>query len=348
MSSMARNATATLLASARSLAPMIACALIAWPSWADLAPGDYEGSFRYEDHDRSYVFRVPTGYDGSASVPLVLDLHGHGSFGTQQKLISGYADLADAEGFVVAHPDGIPNEGSDGNGWNTEVCCGTAAATGVDDVGFLKLLAGVIAEQVHIDASRIYATGLSNGGALSHRLGCEESDFFAAVAPLAFPVPYVDYADCQPEQPQPVQLTMGLTDTVVSYAGAVPSFEHWRDVNGCVDEAETTFMQGAASCETHDDCDGGVVVMLCSVVGNDFTGTILEELSGHVLYSNLDRVNVAREGWAFLSSFQQIPPPVLVPEPGAMAQGVAVLVGLSALTRSRRRNGRTEPVGAAA
>jgi poly(3-hydroxybutyrate) depolymerase len=341
MGASVRIAAASLQTRACSLATVIACFLVASPSRADvLAPGDYEGSFRYQGHDRTYEFRVPTGYDGSASVPLVLDLHGFGSFGGQQKLVSGYANLADAEGFVVAHPDGIPNAQSEGNAWNIESCCGTASALDVDDVGFLKVLAGVIAEQIAIDPSRIYATGLSNGGGMSHRLGCEGADFFAAVAPMAFPIPYFDAADCQPVQPQPVQLTMGLTDTVVPYAGAVPSFEYWRDVNGCVDPAETTFMQGAASCDTHDQCEGGVVVTLCSVVGRDFTGTLLEDVSGHLLYANEDGVDLARESWAFLSGFQQVPPPVLVPEPGSVAQGVTVLMCLSALIRSRARRRR--------
>jgi polyhydroxybutyrate depolymerase len=36
-----------------------------------------------------------------------------------------------------------------------------------------------------IDAKRIYATGLSNGGAMAHLLGCRAADLFAATAPVS-------------------------------------------------------------------------------------------------------------------------------------------------------------------
>lgn len=36
-----------------------------------------------------------------------------------------------------------------------------------------------------VDARRVYATGLSNGGVMAHRPGCELSDRIAAIAPVA-------------------------------------------------------------------------------------------------------------------------------------------------------------------
>jgi polyhydroxybutyrate depolymerase len=45
---------------------------------------------------RSYLLHVATGYDGSAPVPLVVDLHGLGSNAIQQAGISGMGRVADA------------------------------------------------------------------------------------------------------------------------------------------------------------------------------------------------------------------------------------------------------------
>jgi polyhydroxybutyrate depolymerase len=37
----------------------------------------------------------------------------------------------------------------------------------------------------NVDQKRIFATGLSNGGIMTHRVGCELSGVFAAIAPVA-------------------------------------------------------------------------------------------------------------------------------------------------------------------
>jgi polyhydroxybutyrate depolymerase len=55
----------------------------------------------------------------------------------------------------------------------------------IDDVGFVRALIDKLAENFPIDRRRIYATGMSNGGMMAHRLAAEASDIIAAVAPVA-------------------------------------------------------------------------------------------------------------------------------------------------------------------
>ena len=300
-----------------------------------LEPGNYFRTLTFEGRERAYRFRVPAGYDGSAPVPLVLDLHGAGSTAFAQAFISGYAELADSEGFVVAQPDGF------GNTWNGGTCCGESVALGLDSIGFLKKVAGLINDELEVDASRIYATGLSNGGAMSHRLACDAADFVAAVAPVAFGVPFLPFSGCMPSRPISVHMTMGLTDTVVSYAIAVPSFEYWREVNGCAGGAPDLVVHGNEGiCETYSDCDDGVDVSLCSVVGDDFAGTPLEDLAGHVPYAN-DDFDIALEGWTQMSQYVTDPPPVLVPEPAVPhGQVSALLCVVAAVRRAGHRRDR--------
>jgi len=293
-----------------------------------LAPGDHERSFVYDGLERSYDLQVPESYDGTP-LPLVIDIHGFGSAPWQQKAISGYRLIAQEEGFLVAHPAGISAS------WNGGICCGVAASTNLDDVGFLKTLAGDIADAVAVDASRIYATGLSNGGAMSHRLGCEAEDFFAAIAPAAFPVPFNPRAGCAPQRPMPIHFSMGRTDTVVSYASAEPSRDHWLSVNGCGTKPDATFESGLARCDTYRECDDGVEVEFCSVVGDDFAGGPLEGFAGHILYINPD-VDIAVRGWALMSKYTTDPAPVLAPEPAVPLLGVAVVATLAPLARRRR------------
>ncbi|MEA2697734.1 MAG: polyhydroxybutyrate depolymerase, partial [Myxococcales bacterium] len=52
---------------------------------------------------REYIVYVPTSYDGSQRVPLVLDIHGLTSNATEQQLISGWRQKADATGFIVVY-----------------------------------------------------------------------------------------------------------------------------------------------------------------------------------------------------------------------------------------------------
>ncbi len=67
--------------------------------------------------------------------------------------------------------------------WNGGTCCGQAASAGLDDVALVRaIFAAEVVKHVNVDLGRVYATGLSNGGYLSYRLGCEASDLFTAVA----------------------------------------------------------------------------------------------------------------------------------------------------------------------
>ena len=125
-----------------------------------------------------------------------------------------------------------------------------------------------------IDATRVYVTGMSNGGFMSHRLACEAADVFAAAAPVAG-VLGIPPEDCNPSRPIPVLHVHGTADTLVPYDGdttlgfvSVPeTFDGWSMRDGCTDEAMVTFTQDDVSCQSHSACDAGVAITLCSVDG---------------------------------------------------------------------------------
>jgi len=54
----------------------------------------------------------------------------------------------------------------------------------VDDVGFLIAMLDTIAAAYPVDAKRVFATGMSNGAMMSHRLARERADRIAAIAPV--------------------------------------------------------------------------------------------------------------------------------------------------------------------
>ena len=219
----------------------------------------------FDGSSRSYELHVPASYDGSTPTPLTLNFHGLTSDGPGQRSFSDMDRVADAHGFVVAYPNGIANS------WNAGLCCEPAASEGIDDVGFARAVIDDLAERGCIDLNRVYATGMSNGAHLSHRLACEATDVIAAIAPVAG-VPLI--TDCNPSRPIAVMHFHGTDDVIVPYDGSRPGYpsvpdthDGWAARNGCTDEPIITFDNNTVTCETYDNCDGGVIVTLCTAKG---------------------------------------------------------------------------------
>jgi polyhydroxybutyrate depolymerase len=237
---------------------------------AALEPGEHVGStFDHDGVARTYDLYVPAAYDGTRRLPLVFNLHGLTSNPWQQAFLSQMNAFADEHDVIVVYPAGL------GASWNAGVCCGDAMTQARDDVGFIRALAAELQATLCVDPSRTYATGMSNGGFLSHRLACEASDVFAAIAPVAG-VLGIPPDDCRPARPIPVMHFHGTQDVLVPYEGSEllgfvsvsQTFEGWAARNGCTDAPEITFEQGDVSCATHDECDEDVEVTLCTAEGD--------------------------------------------------------------------------------
>jgi len=273
-----------------------------------LTPGDHRRTLELGGYSRIYDLHIPPGYDGRTAVPLVLDFHGFSDNPTDLAGFSGWRSLANSAGFIVAYPLGLFGQpdapevdtphGPSFNGGPR--CCGWAASKRIDDVGFARALVQAVAAEANIDRTRVYATGFSNGGYMSSRLGCEAADLFAAVAPVEGFIGLFPLSQCQPSRPIPVIEFAGLHDPGAPYPGlSTDSFARWRDVGGCGsgppdDRADF----GTSYCETYRNCSAGVQVELCSIEASQ-----VSPLPGHALYFNPD-LDVTRTAWAFLSQFR--------------------------------------------
>ena len=138
--------------------------------------GTTHGTLRVGGLSRSYRLYVPR---ASGPLALVVALHGGLGNGDQLADTSQFEPLAEREGFAVVFPDGV------GATWNAGACCGGAVNRKIDDVVFLRALADEIADEVPIDRTRIFAVGHSNGAMMAFRLGCEASDVFSKIVPVA-------------------------------------------------------------------------------------------------------------------------------------------------------------------
>ncbi|MFW2387879.1 MAG: alpha/beta hydrolase family esterase [Polyangiales bacterium] len=223
------------------------------------------------EHDgvtRSYELHLPPGYDGTTALPLVLNFHGFTSNGLGQQSSTNMDLTADREGFIVAYPNGLDVS------WNAGLCCGRSATDDVDDVGFTRAMIDDIGARGCIDESRVYATGMSNGGFFSHRLACEAADVIAAVAPVAG-VLGIEEEACAPSRPIPIIHLHGTGDTLVPYEGGglanslsvEDSTEGWLDRNGCTGERDVSYEEGDATCVTYAKCQGDASVTVCTIEG---------------------------------------------------------------------------------
>jgi len=135
--------------------------------------------------ERHYVVRVPPdAIQTTAAVPLVLVLHGGGGNAEVTERMTGFSHKAAREGFIVVYPEGTGGFTRKLLTWNAGHCCGYAMEQKIDDVGFISVLLHKLIQEYPVDSARIYVTGMSNGGMMTHRLGIELSDRFAAIAHL--------------------------------------------------------------------------------------------------------------------------------------------------------------------
>jgi polyhydroxybutyrate depolymerase len=217
-------------------------------------------------HDRTYRLYKPKGLPASASLVVML----HGGFGTdaQAERSYGWDELADSSKFVVAYPDGL------NRAWNVNGggCCGRPAKQGIDDVGFITAAIADIKRNVSIDASRVYATGMSNGGMMSYTLACD-TGIFAAIGPVSG----TQLDPCRSPHPVSVMTIHGTKDPLVPYGGGpgrgfahingppVPeSNAFWRKVDQCQTPVETT---GGSVTTSTAGCPDNRSVVLITVDG---------------------------------------------------------------------------------
>ncbi len=228
------------------------------------APASGERTLTLEGTERSYLLHVPAGYDPARPWPVVLNFHGRtaASIGKASTLHAGLSqmnDKADSAGFVVLTPQGL-REPDGAQTWNAGQCC--AADRTRDDVGFVDAMLDQASAALCIDAKRIYAAGLSNGGFLASRLACERADRIAAVAPVAAGNVFLA---CNPSRAISVMSFHGTADGVVPYAPAVQTTMDWVERNGCQAVPTETFRNGDSHCDTYAACAGGAEVVQCTV-----------------------------------------------------------------------------------
>lgn len=200
--------------------------------------------------------------------PLVVMLHGGFGSADQAERSYGWDAEADAGHFLVAYPDGLDKAWNTGGG-----CCGRPGRTNVDDIGFLAQLVADVGNVVPVDHSRVYATGISNGGIMAYTLACATT-LFAAIGPDSA----TQLSSCPRPAPVSVIHIHGTADRNIPYDGSPgqgiarihgPAVEdlnaRWRATDQC---AEPTVTSAADPVTTSIAlCPDGRAVELVTIAG---------------------------------------------------------------------------------
>lgn len=194
------------------------------------SPGDYQQSIVVDNRERAYILHIPAAFDPNKSYPLIMGFHGGGGSGQKFSRQTKFNVYADREGFIAVYPDGIEHNWNDGRGTTD------AEKLGVDDVKLVRTLTEHLKGELPIDAKRVYATGVSNGGIFSQRLACEMPDVFAAIGSDVGPIAANIAPKCNPSKPISVAAIQGTADPLIPInGGAVEGGD-----GGLVESAENT------------------------------------------------------------------------------------------------------------
>ncbi len=168
---------------------------------------------------RRYAMYVPP---GSATRPLLVAMHGGGGNARIQASSTLLSRLGAQQGVLIAYLEGSGVIQT----FNAGNCCGAAQTQNVDDVAFVSAVLTDVSSAFAVDANKIFATGFSNGGMMSHRLACALANRMSGIAAVGGASGQFDrdgnvYYACTPARPIRVLHLHATNDRNYPYAGGV-------------------------------------------------------------------------------------------------------------------------------
>ena len=269
--------------------------------------GDTVISLSYGGISRSSILYVPANYNSAKAYPLILAFHGSGGTGAEMENITAFDALADQYGFLVAYPE------SNGSNW---VITGTN-----NDVGFATALLPAIEASYHVDPTRVYAAGYSQGATLSHQIGFCQGNLVAGIGNAAMDL----WTASQTCKPSPTLLYVkfhGTADPVIPYTGLVgPSqtslsapatAQFLAQVDNCANQSSptTTYFpdtlnNGSSQTDFKSiwpSCPNGVSVTFYSITGGGHTWPGGTQRSDSTMGLTSQGVNASQILWTAFST----------------------------------------------
>ena len=248
--------------------------------------------------NREYVLYIPNSYDGTSSVPLMLNFHGFGGSASDYMQEADMRSLAEADTFILIYPQGSCLDGL--SHWNA--CpLGGDNKSDADDFGFVEAIINEISSQYNVDMERIYAAGYSNGGMMAYGLANYKSNLVAAVASVSGVM-----LECtgSTSHPMPVVHLHGTSDGVLPYNGssdwnsAQSTLDYWINFNNTITTPTVSIdNSGGMSIEhyVYDQGDSSVSVEHYKFIGGDhvwFSATYQGQNTSELVWNFVSRYDI--------------------------------------------------------
>ena len=248
--------------------------------------------------NREYVLYIPNSYDGTSSVPLMLNFHGFGGSASDYMQEADMRSLAEANTFIIIYPQGSCLDGL--SHWNA--CpSGGDNKSDADDFGFVEAIINEISSQYNVDMERIYAAGYSNGGMMAYGLANYKSNLVAAVASVSGVM-----LECtgSTSHPMPVVHLHGTSDGVLPYNGssdwnsAQSTLDYWINFNNTITTPTVSIdNSGGMSIEhyVYDQGDSSVSVEHYKFIGADhvwFSATYQDQNTSELVWNFVSRYDI--------------------------------------------------------
>lgn len=215
---------------------------------------------------RSYIIRIPSGYDNSHPYRLIFAFHWNG--GTMQDIDGGgtsgatwsyYGLQAQANNSTIF----VAAQGLN-NGWGNS---GGADLKLVDD------LVSLIEGDLCVDTTQIYSVGFSYGGSMSYELACARPNVFRAVAVYSGGV----LSGCDGGTKPVAYLGIhGVSDGTLNISGGRMMRDRFVMNNGCTPQSppEPSAGSGKHICTPYQGCTAGHPVEWCAFDGGHTPGNV--------------------------------------------------------------------------
>lgn len=230
------------------MAPTSGCGAATWP------PGDGMAlqTIDVDGTPREYIVQIPAAYDPNHPYRLVFAWHGR--TGTAAQIARNFYNLETPLGattiFATGQGLGTAEDPAD-TGWPN---------TNGQDVAFVRALLASLSSSYCIDQNRIVSVGMSYGGIMSYHLGCQMSDVFRAIAPIAG-ASFGGRGTMCGTSPVAVLAVHGTADDQVTYMNGESAKNAYVTRNGCQMTAQPVEPQ--PYCTQYDGCTSGYPVVWC-------------------------------------------------------------------------------------
>lgn len=243
-------------------------------------PGtSHEETISVQGQPRTFIVSVPASYMSNQPSPVVLAFHGSGQSDSRMQAITQMSTLP----AVAAYPEGA--SGSNGPSWQ-----GAPYSSGADDVQFTADLITDLENKYCVDATRIFATGISNGGGFTSLLACRLADRIAAFASISGAYYPQTQSACEGSPPVPMLEFHGTADPVIHYDGGESHgqsymssqefIKRWVEKDGCAGEERRSHPASGIELQIWQPCDSGTSVEHYRIDGGGHTWPGSPEHSG--------------------------------------------------------------------